>query len=246
MQPDLSGAIGAVEWGESQLPILSSRLRAWEAENVQLTAVDLNPPCGKMVAVASAKAPPSPILQAEVGAIIGSFRSALDLLCAALAARNGTSPSPDTHFPIFRSHQEMIDPKDGVEGKKWLSTTEIRLIKSLHPYEGGNNLLWALHRLDILRKHERLIACSDIPRIDYAFGRDLTFPTRALDDVPSLKDKPQMFEFPRDRAKPDAQMSVQVTFDEIGLTAVYRRPVIETLDDFARLAHTIIERFDAR
>jgi hypothetical protein len=244
MRADLSNAIGAVEWGESQLPILASRFRTWEAENVQLMAVDLNSPFGKIAAIASAKENLPAIFHAEVGAIIGTFRSALDLLGAALAARNGISPSRDTHFPVFRSLQDMIDPLDGIERKKWLSAAEISIIKSLRPYEGGNDLLWSLHQLDILRKHERLIICVANPRIDFAVGKGLHFPSYLLSDAPNLEDKPKMFEYPRDAPKPQAQISVDITFDEISLPAVYRKSLLPTLVDFQGLVQGIIDLFD--
>jgi hypothetical protein len=54
----------------------------------------------------------------------------------------------------------MIDPLEGIEGKKWLSTSERVAIKALKPYHGGDETLWPLHRLDILRKHERLLSTS--------------------------------------------------------------------------------------
>jgi hypothetical protein len=246
MRTDLSDAIGAVEWGEAQLPILSSRFGVWQTRNVQLVSVDQNPPAGKIAAVARAKEELPAIFHAELGAIIGSFRSALDLLGAALAARNGVSPSRDTHFPIFPSAQDMIDPLHGIERKKWLSTAEISIIKSLHPYEGGNDLLWSLHQLDILRKHERLIACTVHPSLDFVVGKGIGFPD-GMRGIPvyDLKDEPVLFVYPRDAPKPEAQLSANVVFDEVSIGIVHRKPVFPALVKLQDFVRDIIALFDA-
>lgn len=65
----------------------------------------------------------------------------------------------------------MIDPLAGIEGKRWLSKRERATIKSLKPYPGGDDAIWPLHRLDILRKHHRLIAVQpDIRGFCWASG----------------------------------------------------------------------------
>ena len=73
--------------------------------------------------------------------MINSLRSALDLLAAALATRNGEKPSPDTHFPIFACEQDIIDPLTGIEGEKWLSKSDRATIKSFKPYRGGDSTI---------------------------------------------------------------------------------------------------------
>lgn len=118
MRADLLDALAAVDWGISQFPILAARLRAWSETDIDTVVVDLNPLTGRKALVAREKAPLPPIIHAEVGAIIGSFRSSLDLLAASLAKRNGVLPSQDTHFPIFRSVHDFIDPLNGLEAKK--------------------------------------------------------------------------------------------------------------------------------
>jgi hypothetical protein len=54
----------------------------------------------------------------------------------------------------------MIEPKDGIEGKKWPAKGERAAIKALKPYNGGDDTLWPLHRLDILPKPERLLSTT--------------------------------------------------------------------------------------
>jgi hypothetical protein len=242
MPINISDAIGAVEWGESQLPIFGNRFAVWKATNVYYSAEETDPPSNRLAAVASAKKAELPAtFHAELGAIIGSFRSALDLLAAAIAASNGRKPSSATHFPVFRSHQDMIDPLEGIEGKKWLSADERSIIKSLCPYDGGNEVLWALHQLDILRKHEKLVTTAIYPRADYVVGQDIRFPDRCLRN---LKDRPVIFTYPRNISQPEAQFSTEIVFDEIGLQCVNRKPVFPALNEFQKFVTNTINRFD--
>lgn len=244
MRADLADAIGAVDWGKSNLPVLRNRYLNWQAANVYYAAEETNPPSDRLAAVARAKEDLPSVFHAELGAIIGSFRSALDLLAAAVARSNGVSPSTDTHFPIFRSLQDMIDPLEGIEGKRWLSAAERAIIESLCPYDGGNEILWALHQLDILRKHERLVATAVYPHFDYVLGQRVGFPNGMTNvSLRDLKDKPVLFTYPRDAPRPEAQFSTQVVFDEVGLQCVNRKPVFPVLVEFQDFVTDVIGRF---
>ncbi|MEO9190457.1 MAG: hypothetical protein ABI224_10735 [Acetobacteraceae bacterium] len=87
MRDDLLDAQAAIDSGEAQFRIFSRRIRTWENESVETVIVGLNPQSGKKAVVARTKRPFPALISAEVGAIIGSFRSALDLLAASLARR---------------------------------------------------------------------------------------------------------------------------------------------------------------
>lgn len=236
MRDDLLDAKAAVDWGESQLPILSARTRAWE-DGIEIVSTDTNPKSDKKILIARVKEPLPAIINAEIGAIIGSFRSSLDLLAASLARRNGVTPSRNTHFPIFRTCYDFIDPKDGLERIKWLSPAEIRIIKSYRPYNGGNGLLWALHQLDILRKHERLIAAIVYPRTPLVIGGEISF-----FDLSPLEYETILLEFARDASDPYVQFTTDIVFNEPAL-CIDRRTLLPALIDFARMAMEIIESF---
>ena len=240
MQGDLSDSRAAIAWGESQLPILAGRIRSWEADGLKVVPIDPNPQSDKKLAIVRIEQPLPDIIHAEVGVIIGSFRSSLDLLGATLALRRGIIPNREHHFPIFRSLYDFIDPLDGIENKKWLSPTDIKIIKALRPYNGGNDLLWSLHQLDILRKHERLIAAIFSIHSFAVFGRGIQFHIRDFSD---LKDETVLFEFPRNEPQPKVQLSIEIIFDEVGLS-VYREPLLVTLVDFAHMATGIVDSFD--
>ena len=159
MRDDLLDAQAAVDWAVAQVPLLQQGFLDWQRRNPYRVVQERDPDTGQDVAVTYDQ--PFPLtFNAWAGSIINSLRSGLDLLAAGLAARNNVRPSHKTHFPIFRSLHDMIDPLEGIEGKKWLSTSERAAIKALKPYHGGDDTLWPLHRLDILRKHERLLSTS--------------------------------------------------------------------------------------
>src|SRR5208282_820791 len=163
MRDDLSDAQVAVDWGKAQIKLLERRFLAWQAASVEIAFEQSDTDPSKKMAVAIEKVPFPLIIHAEAGAIINSLRSSLDILAASLARRNGVVPGHDTHFPIYRSAQEAIDPVAGIEGKKWLSEAEVGIVKSIYPHEGRDSYPWTLHQLDIKRKHERLITLGTRP-----------------------------------------------------------------------------------
>jgi hypothetical protein len=172
MRDDLLDAQAAVDWAVAQIPLLQEGFLDWQRRNPYRVVQERDPDTGQDIAVTYDQ--PFPLtFNAWTGAIINSLRSGLDLLAATLATRNRVKPNEGTHFPIFWSEQEMIDPLHEIEGKKWLSQSERASIKALNPYKGGDDTLWPLHRLDILRKHERLLSTAPDVR-GRCFGRKST------------------------------------------------------------------------
>jgi hypothetical protein len=157
MRDDLLDAQAAVDWAVTQIPIYQEKLKSWNQRRPYELVEDHDPQTGEQLWLAYSMGSLDPIINAEVGVIINSTRTALDFLAASLARHNPQSSSDDTKFPIFASEQEMIDPLTGIEGKKWLSKREQSAIKALKPYKGGDDTIWPLNQLDNLRKHRRLI-----------------------------------------------------------------------------------------
>jgi len=184
-----------------------------------------------------------PIISAEIGAIINATRSALDLLAATLATRNGVKPNADTHFPIFRCIYDMIDPIGGVETKKWLSAAEIATIKSLEPYNGGDEVLFVLHQLDIKRKHERLITVyPDIGRSWVTWvGAGIEPVLRYVDDKAILYRVPYPPLFTPTEG--NSYVASEIFFNEPTI-GIAREPAIPLLRKFAARIREIINLFD--
>lgn len=182
-------------------------------------------------------------------AIVNSIRSSLDILASVLAKRNGKKPSSSTHFPIRSSASDLQDAINDIERKKWLSQAEIAEIKALKPYKGGDDSIWPMHQLDIIRKHERLATVS----IDF---RGFLITDRGIKSMSIKGGKVIMKRLDNKtvlaKASPgdaerladgDAQafLDVQLNESAIGLTD---ESVIPALRRFANKASCIISRFD--
>ena len=243
MMDDLSDAKAAVIWGNAHLPTLERRVLTWNERAVEVVRKypDLNP--GRQTWVAREKEPLPILVYGDVGAIIGSFRSALDLLAAALAKRNGVPPNHDTRFPTFRSMQDFLDPLEGMEGKKWLPRAEIAIIKSLKPYEGGNNLLWRLHQLDILRKHKRLISVVIKPFILNVIAFGATDHGPIVSAIRRLENETILVELPAAAPEPQIQTTLTIAFNELAL-GISGEPAVPLLRQFGEEVAGIIALFD--
>lgn len=242
MRDDLLDAQASVDWAKSQVPLFAKRFEAWEGKRPYNVSIKRDSNTGDEFLEAVSIKPLDPIINAEAGAIINGIRTALDLLAASLAKRNRVCPSADTHFPIFASELDMIDPLTGIEGKKWLSRTEQATIKSLKPYKGGDPTLWSLHHLDIARKHYKLIGVSVRIADVFLFGRPPEMPRSRH----RLDNQSVLYRLPPGRisaSEGDAQLSLQPAFEEPAF-GLPDHPVITTLRYFATRVTRIIKLFD--
>jgi hypothetical protein len=161
MRDDLLDAHAAVDWAIAQVKLFEAALASWQDSRPYRIMQQVDPESADHHLIVAVEEKPLPLtFNAWLGAILNSIRSSLDLVASALATRNGKRPSSDRHFPIFASELDMIDPLCGLnnkERKEWLSDEDRTAIKALKPYKGGNDSIWPLHHLDIVRKHERLL-----------------------------------------------------------------------------------------
>jgi hypothetical protein len=136
MRDDLLDAQAALCWAVAQITLLQQGFIEWQRRNPYTVVQERDPETGENIAVAYDQ--PFPLtFNAEVGAIINSLRSSLDLLAAALATHNGIKPSNRTHFPIFDSLHTMIDPLEGMKAKSGFPrANEPRSKRSIRTREG--------------------------------------------------------------------------------------------------------------
>ncbi len=245
MRDDLLDALAAVDWAVAQIPILQERFLTWQRSRPYELVVEPDSNLGYEILVARQKSPVDPLISAEAGAILNSMRSALDLLGAALAARNGIKPSYETHFPIFRSIQDMIDPLEGIEGKKWLSKSERAAIKALNPYQGGDEVLFPLHQLDVMRKHERLIAVR--PGISGGWMARFAGVEGVRRTSVHFDEKTALFRFPAGSgfrpSEGNTNVTAEISFTEATTLGSVRQPVIPTLRKFSERVTEILKMF---
>jgi hypothetical protein len=98
-------------------------------------------------------------LMAIVGDAVHNLRSALDHIACALVWDTGSEPLKQVEFPILDG--PIVTQKDEarfmtkVQGMR---QDAIDAIRGIRPYKGGNDLLWRLHRFDVIDKHKMLVA----------------------------------------------------------------------------------------
>jgi len=184
-----------------------------------------------------------PMVIGDVGAIINSTRTALDILMSALLVRHGKKPNSEAHFPIRKTAADFLDAVNVLEGKQWIDAAEAATIKNTKAYDGGDKFLYAIHKLDILRKHERLLV------VDPSVGpAHLT----TLIDSPSylhhqaLKDKTILYRIPSrfgfSPSKGNTLLAAEIFFNEPTLL-VTQQPAIGVLRNFCTRVRTLIEGF---
>jgi hypothetical protein len=247
MRDDLLAAQAAVDWAVAEIPRIQSGFLEWQQKNQYPVVQEPHPDGGGDAAVVYDKSLPL-IYNAWAGAIVNSLRSSLDLLAAALAYRNGKKPNPQRHFPIFDSLNSFIDPLtgiDGVERKKWLSDSERTAIKALRPYKGGDDTIWPLHELDILRKHERLISAD--PEIGGYFMMGRHIVVSGAKAIQRLENKTILRRLAPGEVLNASQgntlLAVHIMLNEAPL-GIANEEAITTLRRFAKRCDEIISLFD--
>ena len=239
MRNDLLDAQTAVDWAVEQMSTLRRRISDWADSYTTRMAIEN----GKKAYYVKANPVPA-IINAETGSIINSIRSSLDLLASALAARNGHLGSRQTYFPVCKSLADFQNTKSGGMAKiKHLSSADQAVIESLRPYKGGDDLLFALHELDIMRKHRRLVGVQHFARGVGVHPVDGTAAAVEFnrnwkdfgDDIPIAY---------TDIAASDCKVElggVYVAINEPGV--VEGQQVVVVLPKFAELVTSIIARF---
>jgi hypothetical protein len=241
MRDDLLDAQASVDWAEAHLDRFRERVKRWFEEAPYVASAEENPQTGAKLLQVNPSAPLPRLINADIGAIINSIRTSLDLLATAIAQRHCKRLIKDAYFPICETAEEW----DGRGHKriKRLSATDQATIKNLQPCYGGDNLLLALNRLDNTRKHQRLLAFREVPVgvSAYRYGSlladfDAIYRSQAPDDGYMLA-----------HSTPDldhkVQVRVEISFNEIaGLLGC---PVEAVVSRFIELARKIIGLFDA-
>jgi hypothetical protein len=168
MKADLEDALVPVKWAEAQVPILQHRLIEWNRGGPYRIVVEPDPQrSDRELLVAKLEKPLDPLIVGDVGAIINSVRTALNLLIAAVVARHGTKPSRAPDFPIAKKPADFLAAVKKLEAEYGLTTIETRIIERTKAYSdafpGGDHVLWHIGKLDNVRKHQRLLYVEPIP-----------------------------------------------------------------------------------
>lgn len=192
------------------------------------------------------------------GEVVHQLRSALDHLACQLVEANHGSVTNKTAFPIFDSPNECEARIEGI--LKGASVEAISFIKALKPYKGGNQMLFALHRLDITDKHRLLIAVGAarepvrVPGSAQAARykdkgirvipqkSDGTFEVEFAPfiDVFPLEDDAEIFRRTNDpKLYPNANLTFEIAFGEKGVFD--REPLVPSLFNLTYAIEAIIK-----
>ncbi len=176
---------------------------------------------------------------------IHNMRACLDFLAWRLVLANGRTPNSRTKFPVSGNAKDFESrdlPK--IEGA---SQTAIDLIRSFRPYKSGNDVLYALHRLDLMQKHRDLIpvgAALDRHKLEISglgtlegYGSPTGHPTYPLKDGVEIMRITPAF---RSQMHYDPQFTFSVT---LGETEVLKgQPLVEALHEMLDTVEYLVSR----
>lgn len=249
MRADLLNAQASVDWPVSQLPSFRDRVSSWLNANIYVSYEDPDPNVENLVVVAVERELFPLAFMVEAGAYLNAIRSSLDILACALGARYGIPKADEASFPVAQSEAAFASGKyKGAEFLKALPESERAKIEALRPYAGGNDFLWTLHRLDITRKHKRLIEPAIRPQSIVVSGWTTDLDEDAFTPVlhghVGVHDKTVIGLLSKtlgDRVT--VRCTPFIAFNEP--TLVRYKPAVAAIKEFADCATSIITLFDA-
>lgn len=246
MRVDLLNAQASVDWPVSQLPSFRDRLNSWLRTNIYVSFEDPDPNVPNLVVVAVERELFPLAFMVEAGAYLNAIRSSLDILACALATRYGIPKPDDAYFPVARSEEMFVSGGyKGVDFVKRLPDGERAKIEALRPYQGGNDLLWTLHRLDITRKHKRLIEPAIRPQsiVVSGWASDLDDAFTPVSGYVGVHDKTVIGLLSKThRDKASVRCTPFIAFNEP--TLVKYKSAVTAIQEFADHANSIIALFD--
>lgn len=92
-----------------------------------------------------------------LGDAIHNLRSALDLTAFEIVTGAGGTPSNRLFFPFAATRDDLVAAMKGGEIKIAGADIVDLIIDTIKPYEGGNDALYSLNKLDVADKHKLII-----------------------------------------------------------------------------------------
>lgn len=196
-----------------------------------------------------------------VGDAVHNLRSALDLLVCCAVVANGGKIKRSTGFPIGENVDEF---EAGLRKKAaGIPAEAARVMRSFHPYKSGHDaldVLWKLHRLDVLDKHRLLIpvgaahrstiitAVVEAPELETPVAL-APFPFVTPKAVFPLKDGTEILrlapepDFPNLKINTKYQPTFEIAFGEGQI--VDGEPIVPTLQRFLTIVSGVVKRLAA-
>lgn len=237
---------------------LERQLRAFFDTNPYKVATKHDPQTRKLIYYVASADPIPECVPLIAGDAIQNLMSALDHLAYQIVCSDTSDNPPNPnwiYFPIADDAAKYGAKKTGkMEGAQ---PQTFAAIDALKPYKGGNDLLWALYRLNNIEKHRLLLtvgsqAAGVNVAQDMARRAGSSFPPEALAALESMR----LFLIPTDRGfplkkgfelftgavdeKPDPKQEFrfEVALNEPGI--IEGKPILETVHQFTALVEGIV------
>jgi len=131
-------------------------------------------------------------LPLELGLLIGdalhNARSALDHLAWQLVLAGGGTPTIQTGFPIVEDAAKF--KRRVGDALRGADRGAVDVVRALQPWKGGDDLLWRLHRLDIVDKHHLLMPLI-ASQHSLGIGGTFNFPGMPPTEIPEIRLRPK-------------------------------------------------------
>jgi hypothetical protein len=179
----------------------------------------------------------------SVNAVLQAQRVSLDYLAVALAEANGAVDPTDTYFPVAKS-KACLAEKSALKKIRRLAPADQAIILDTQPYLGGNDNLFALHKMNVERKHRRLglLAGATQPVGFGAGAGGCMIEAIALYAPTILSRDPHLIAMAQFEGNIEIQVATEITFCDVpGREA--NAPVIETLREFSHSCRQVVARF---
>jgi len=249
MRDDLEDALVPVKWAEAQIPIMQGRLQAWHHSYPYNVVAESDPDStDRELIVAYLEEPLDPLIVGDVGAMISSIRTSLNLLMSAVVARNGIKPERAPDFPTGQKPDDFLGAIKGLENKSWISTTEASAIKKTRAYDpvypGGDVVLFHIAKLDNLRKHQRLLRVDPVPTLANitAWGPGID---KVMLHMKPMQDKTILYRIPKGIFRPskgNAHVAAEVFLNEAA-AGIGDKPALVALRVFIGRVDALIRGF---
>ena len=241
MKDDLLYAESAVDWAITNLPSFEDRLKAWCDDNIYPAIVKLPAENPDDLLVAREKIPLPLSFNVEFGAYLNAIRSSLDMVAWAVKEREKAIFPDEVYFPIAESAEKFAawDYK-GSKFVRQLSRTYRDAFEAGQPYKRGNEALSALHHLNNIGKHKRLLSTYTRPGSFHVRGFGIRF--RQAASFIQGGEGETVLGFIAKGSQPEVVYTGNVVINEPSLLEI--QSVTRALHIFGKCAKAIILLFD--
>jgi hypothetical protein len=252
-----------VEHARAHIAALGARVQTFLASRPYAIETRRDPETRRLIYYAARVTDPPDELCALAGDAFHNLRSALDYLAGQLVLAAGNTPTTDTAFPIYDDAAKYA--AYSAPRLKGMRPDAVNAIARLEPWKDGQNeVLWRLHRLDIVDKHHDWLVIAShyssmnvMPVLARTITEGTTDPSfaqmqAALQEMPGLWLRPSSLEplkagddlftdAPDAPADPKVQFNIDIAIHEPGVAD--GDPLLPTLQQMAERVDHIAYTF---